>query len=172
VLLGLSATRSFFPALAFFPLKKAPHPKLLNFFLAKEQMKNLLTQYMRTHEISFAETSGQKTGIKEAENFDEDGKTDSLDGRSSESSATEKCLGHQGLLDFEWPDDLIATVRHFQRSTVSPIKPRLYSKKHRGFQPESRAARTAWKGKQTLRPSMRCPEPQQLEQAQPESSFG
>jgi hypothetical protein len=94
---------------------------------------------------------------KEASKFDEGGDADNLDGHSSESSATEEYRGHRGVLDIEWPDDLIATVSHFRKSTLSLIKPRFYSKKHRGFQPKSRAAQTAWEGKQTLRPSVEVP---------------
>ena len=79
------------------------------------------------------------------------------DAHSSESSATEEYRGQRGILDIEWPDELIATVSRFRKSTLTLIRPRVYSKKHRGFQPRSQAAQAAWDGKQTLRPKVEVP---------------
>ena len=94
--------------------------------------------------------SGYDTLRKEAASFDENG-------HSSESSATEEYRGQRGILDIEWPAELIATVSRFRKSTLTLIKPRFYSKKHRGFRPRSQAAQAAWDGKQTLRPKVEVP---------------
>jgi hypothetical protein len=85
---------------------------------------------------------------------------------SSESSATEEYRSQRRILDIEWPDELIATVSRFRKSTLTLVKPRLYSKKHRGFLPCSQAAQAAWDGKQALRPKVEVPRDTQLKSKQ------
>ena len=117
------------------------------------------------HKLKQLTDSDYDTFRKEAANFADNG-------HSSESSATEEYRGQRGILDIEWPDELIATVSRFRKSTLTLIKPRVYSKKHRGFQPRSQAAQAAWDGKQTLRPQGGGPQRRnQLQQSRPEPSL-
>ena len=94
--------------------------------------------------------SGYDCLRKEAAGFGESG-------YSSESSATEEYRGQRGVLDIEWPAELIATVSGFRKSTLTLIRPRFYSRKHQGFRPRSQAAQASWDGRQTLRPRVEVP---------------
>jgi hypothetical protein len=94
---------------------------------------------------------------REAFTFDENAHPDNVGGHSSESSATEEYRGQRGVLDFQWPDELVAQVCRFRKSTLALIRPRFRSKKHKGFLAKSPAARAAQDGRQTLRPKVEVP---------------
>jgi hypothetical protein len=94
---------------------------------------------------------------KEAAQFDEDADPANMGGYSSESSATEEYRGQRGIVDLEWPDELVAQVSRFRKSTLALIRPRFRSRKHKGFLAKSQAAQAAWDGRQTLRPKVEVP---------------
>ena len=151
----------------------------LTFSSAKEQMKKLL-ELVREYtddliirdfkagdrdqdELSHGEVrhavrklkqltdSDYDTLRKEAANFDENG-------HSSESSATEEYRGQRGILDIEWPAELIATVSRFRKSTLTLIKPRFYSKSTEVFGPDPRQPRPHGTASKPCALNLRSPE--------------